>query len=76
MFSVPLPEITMVNSSPPKRETSAGSAPRDGIEQPLGDGPQELVTGGVAERAIDALESVEVDAKHGHRLAGLAAARQ
>ena len=53
---------TMANSSPPRRATVSRS--RMQSEQPLGDGPQQRVADRMAERVVDVLEVVEVEAVH------------
>ena len=57
----------ITNSSPPKRATMSELA--HGGAQPVGDGAQQLVAAGMAERIVDLLELVEIDEVDGERTA-------
>ena len=58
----PVPTCTMANSSPPSRATVSLS--RDASRQPARDLLQQLVADRMAERVVDALEMVEIEAQH------------
>ena len=55
------------NSSPPRRAMKSPS--RDRVAQPVGEAADQLVAGMVAERVVDVLEAVDVDAGDGERMA-------
>ena len=57
----------IANSSPPSRAIVSSS--RDRAADALRDGAEQLVADRMAERVVDALEIVEVEAEHRHRLA-------
>ena len=52
-------ETRIANSSPPSR--AARSPSRIAVLDPVGDGDQELVAGGMAEGVVDDLEVVQVE---------------
>ncbi len=64
----------IANSSPPSRATVSPSPDR--AADALRDDPEQLVADRMAERVVDALEVVEVEIEHRHRLGGLLHARQ
>ena len=61
--SVPSCSRSTANSSPPNRATT--SRARRQAAEPPGDGPEQVVAGGVAEAVVDRLEAVEVDEQDG-----------
>ena len=57
----------MANSSPPSR--ASVSVSRNSARSRVGDGDQQPVADGMAERVVDLLEPVEIEAEQGEALA-------